>query len=141
MSKIGNDLIKNFEATGKYKDDYQKEIKSLEEENMKTISDNINIMKTIGLEIKEEYLEENMDKIYADIINSFIKSKKFENYEFVLQIMKDIDIENIDITLKIYDEINATLNNEEYVKDYKIVKKEDFFNESKINFYYILHYY
>ena len=138
MSKIGNDLIKNFEATGKYKDDYQKEIKSLEEENMKTISDNINIMKTIGLEIKEEYLEENMDKIYADIINSLIKSKKFENYEFVLQILKDIDIENIDITLKIYDEINATLNNEEYVKDYKIVKKEDFFNESKINFYYIL---
>ena len=139
MSKICIDLIKNFKATGKYKDEYQEEIKSILEENNKIIIENMNIFETIGLEINGKYLEENnIDKIYADVINSFIKNKGFENYEFVLETMKEIDIENIIITQKICDELSGTLSKEELVKEYKIIIKEDIFIENKINFYFIL---
>ena len=137
LAKVNIDLIKTFKDTGQYKDEYQEEIKILEDESQQIISENLNFFQNIGYEVEKEYLNQNIDIIYADIINFLIKNKKFEDYEFILALMKDIDIENIIITKKIYDELNATLNNEEVVKIYKISCKDDIWNENKINFYYI----
>jgi hypothetical protein len=139
ISKICIDLITNFEPTGNYLDEYQEEIERIEKENKKIISENLKIFEDyFGLEMKEENFKEEIDKIYVKLIQSLIKNKKFGNYEFVLDVMKQLDMENILITPLMYEELSNILKNEELVKDYKIVDKNDFYDENKINFYCIL---
>ena len=135
MSKICIDLIRNFEEKSQFED----ELNEMEEENKRIISDNINALETVGLNIKEDdFIKDLLDKFYADLIKALIENKKFENYEFILDKMIEIDIENIYITKTIYDELKEILNKDEIIKEYKIATKEDFNIESKINFYYIL---
>ena len=139
ISKICIDLITNFEPTGNYLDEYQEEIERIEKENKKIILENLKIFEDyFGLEMKEENFKEEIDKIYVKLIQSLIKNKKFGNYEFVLDVMKQLDMENILITPLMYEELSNILKNEELVKDYKIVDKNDFYDENKINFYFIL---
>ena len=135
MSKICIDLIRNFEEKSQFED----ELNAMEEENKGIISDNINALETVGLNIKEDdFIKYLLDKFYADLIKALIENKKFENYEFILKKMNEIDMENIYITKTIYDELKEILNKDEIIKEYKIATKEDFNIESKINFYYIL---
>ena len=155
LSKICLDLIDNLSSMNSYSEENDEELDEIKEKNKNIISENINYFEKIGLKYKNEEEDENednneeeeenqnfvdnqIDKIYSDIINSLIKNNKIKDYDFTVNIMKEMDIENINITQDIYDELSETLNNEEIVKEYKIEKKDDFFNESKINFYYIL---
>ena len=131
MSKICIDLIRNFEEKSQFED----ELNAMEEENKGIISDNINTLETVGLNIKEDdFIEDSLDKFYANLIKALIKNKKFENYEFILDKMIEIDIENIYITKTIYDELKEILNKDEIIKEYKIATKEDFNIESKIKY-------
>ena len=139
FSKICIDLITNFEFLETYKKEYKEEVERIEKENKKIISENLKIFEDyFGLQIDEEYFEEDIDKIYGDLIHSLLRNKNFKNYELVLDLMKQLDMENILITKIMYDKLNDILNNEEFVKDYKILDKNDFFNENKINCYCIL---
>ena len=139
ISKICIDLIKNFKDTGNYKEEYQEEIERIEKENKKIISENLKIFEDyFGLEMNEKIFEEDIDKIYVKLIKSLMENKKFVNYEFVLDVMNQLDMKNIIITPLIYEELSKILNNEKFVNDYKIVEKNDFYNENKINFYSIL---
>ena len=111
----------------------------LKEDNEGFISDNLKALEEFGLNIdKEKYMNKILDKFYSDLIKSLIENKKFDSYEIVLNLMKDIDVENIPITKTMYEELSDILNKEEIIKGYKINTKEDFYIESKINFYYIL---
>ena len=68
-----------------------------------------------------------------------MKQRKFDNYEFTYSIIKQLELENIDITKKMFDDLNEFFNsNENYIKDYIITCVEDLSNEKNINFYYIL---
>ena len=139
LSKICIDLITNFEPTGNYEEEYKEEVESIEKENKKIISGNLKIFENyFGLQINEEYFKEDIDKIYGDLIKSLITNKKFENFELILDVMKQLDMENIPITKFMYNELVDILNNEEIMKDLKIVDKDDFYNENKINIYFIL---
>ena len=80
ISKICIDLITNFEPTGNYLDEYQEEIERIEKENKKIISENLKIFEDyFGLQIDEEYFEEDIDKIYGDLIHSLLRNKNFKN--------------------------------------------------------------
>ena len=139
MSKICIDLIEKFEETSNYNDDYEDELVILKEDNEGFISDNLKALEEFGLNInKEEFMNKILDKFYSDLIKSLIENKKFDSYEIVLNLMKDIDVENIPITKTMYEELSDILNKEEIIKGYKINTKEDFYIESKINFYFIL---
>ena len=138
-SKIILDLIENYKHIGEYY--YNKnEIDDLEKENMNIIKDNINIYSELGLNFDTKVLKsKNIDEIYAEIIKTLIKKEKLENYEYTYNIIKQMDLESIDITEKIYGEIYNLLDeNKNYVKEYLVIKEEDLFNYKKINFYYIL---
>ena len=139
MAKICIDLIKNFKQTGNLKNEYIEEIINFEEENKKIISDNLKLFENLCLEKNlEDFLNKNIDEIYADIIKSLIKNKKFDNLDIIINTMKEMDMENIFITQTIYNELSDILSKDEFVEDYKINNKKDIYNENKINFYYIL---
>ena len=153
LAKICIDLIENFSSQNTYSEENDEELNNIKKKNEKIISENKKYFEKNEIKLENEEEEENedeednqnfiigyqIDKIYADIINSLIKNKKIENnYNNVIDILNQIDIENINITEEIYDKLNNTLNENEIISSYKIEKKDDIFNETKINFYYIL---
>ena len=152
LSKICLDLIENFRSMNAYSEEYNSELNKIKEKNEKIIIDNKTYFENNNIKIENEEEEENedeednqnfieyqIDKIYADIINSLIKNKKIENnYDDSIDILNQIDIENINITQEIYDKLNNTLNDNEIINEYRIEKNDDIYDETKINFYYVL---
>ena len=140
-SKFIIDLIDNYKQLDEYDEESEEEIlNKIKEENYEYIKNNINIFKDLNLNINEKELNaEKSDKILSEIINSLIINNKFENIEYSYNIIKQLELENIDITKTIFDQLFKILDKEnEYIKKYKITKKEDLLEEKNINFYYIL---
>ena len=83
--------------------------------------------------------KKKIDVIYLEKIISLIENYKFSDYQYCYEIIKELDLENIDITPTIFDGLSKTLNSdEEYIKFYQLKSDKDIKDETKINFYYIL---
>jgi hypothetical protein len=132
VSKIILDIIYSYEGT-----ENDEDIEKMKEKNKKYITDNKNLLKNYNLNI-DEIDEISLEKLYINIIIELIKNKKFENYDFSYNILINLDLENIDINQNMFKELKNILNEEKYIKDYKVNDIEDFFVEKNINFYYIL---
>ena len=135
VSKIILYLINNFEGI-KESDEYNIIIDSMKKKNEKII-DNTNVFKNYNLNF-ENIKEISLKKLYLDILVELIKNKKLENYDFSNDILTKLDLENIDINHKMFKVLKNILEDEKYICDYKMNSIEDFFKETKINFYYIL---
>ena len=84
-------------------------------------------------------MSKKIDKIYTEIISSLISRNKFENYEYAYDIINHLDLKSIYLAQPRLDEIKTIFdNNERNINKYLIIKYEDFFNDKKINFFYIL---
>ena len=62
MSKICIDLIRNFEEKSQFED----ELNAIEEENKGIISDNINALETVGLNINEDVPSSSQYNLYVN---------------------------------------------------------------------------
>ena len=117
------------------------ELNKIKKYNMQIIKNNISIFKDIDLEWKEEeFIKKNIDDIYINIIEKILfKKNKFEDYNYTDSIINQLDLLKIDLTKKMFNKLkNIFNNNKEYIKKYIILRKEDLFDENKINYYYIL---
>ena len=130
--KIIIELIKNYKGTDNYEKEQNEELEKIEKDNRNSIE--LQILKELEIEnIKKMAI----DEIYISIIIMLIKT--INNYEYTINIIKDLYFENIDLTILMVDKLSDALNNKEIVNKYKILEKKDFeFNEEIINFYYIL---
>ena len=141
MSKMLCVLINNFKGVFDFIDDDEKneeELKKIDEENNEILANNKTIFNEINLNFDETNLN-SIEEIYIQIIIHLIKLKKFEDFEYTYNIIKQLDLENIAITKYMFDKLSKIFDEKaEYINDYKITKKEDLFNEKKINFFYIL---
>ena len=134
VSKIILDLIFNYMGA---KTKVEKELIHIKEKNTKYIENNKNFFNNYNLNLKN--IEEiSLGKLYLDIIIVLITNRKLENYDFAYDILIKLDLENIDINQNLFKELKNILDNEKYINDYKMNGIEDFFVESKINFYYML---
>ena len=134
-SKIVNELIRNYKETDNYNEDEEKEeLDDIENNNLYVIKNNLKELKMNDIGNKR------IDEIYIDIINILIKTNKIDDYEYTYNIIKELDLEKIDLTELMFSELTQTLNiNNKYIQKYKILDKEDFsFKKEIINFYYIL---
>ena len=86
---------------------------------------------------EKNFLNHKIDKIYIDIINNLIKINKFKNSNYCYNIINQLDLENINITETMFNELNKLLNDNNINKIYLISNEKDFVEE-KIHFYYIL---
>ena len=86
----------------------------------------------------------SIDELYFKIIIELIESKKFGNFDYVNDIIYQLNLEEIDITKFMYDNIKQYLDdikNKEILNDYMIKEENDLKDEKKehkINFNYIL---
>ena len=141
ISKINLDIIKNYEGLDDYdEDETYEELNQIKTDNINSIEENVNIFKEIKLEIKSyNIINKKIDNLYSIIIISLIKSKKIDDYQYAYNIIEELELEHIYLTKTILEKLSEELNsNEEYIKSYKIINKDDLFDERKINFYYIL---
>ena len=143
IGKIIIDLINHYKELEDFdEDNYEKYIKPIGNENKKLIEDNIKKPELKGLlewEEKDIYAKK-IDKIFIEIIEAFIKKGKFENYEYVSNILMGLDFDFIDNTndmknslIEIFDTTNFK---KKYQTNYIIENKNEI--ESKVNFYYFL---
>ena len=139
ISKIIIDLINNYTETEYFEESLNNELKKIREENLKIIESIINeFNQNLNFEI-EVIKSEKIDKVYLYIIKSLIKRKKFEEYEYTDKILSQLDLENIHLTKIMLDDLsNLFDSNEEFILKYKITKVKELFNNSIINFYFLL---
>ena len=140
-SKIILELINNFKGLNNSESEkYNEKIEKITKDNEDYIKNNvINFQEFILNYNYDNVINKKIDNIYIDIINELIKKRKFEEYDYICDIVKLLDLENIDITKTMYMELSLVLDsNESYITDYIITEVEDLRNKKKINFYYIL---
>ena len=134
ISKIIVDLIEYYKGFDVFNITEKIEIK-----NINIIQDNIDIFKKLSLDLDFEYFKsKSIDVIYAKIIKEMILKKKIKDYEYVINIVNQLDLESIEITHKIFNEIDDIFNDERNINEYLISKEEDLIKEEIINFYYII---
>jgi len=137
FSKININLIENYIQTDIYKEEENEELCLIKNDCIENIR---NFLQKFNINYNEKDIISNkIDTLYIKILIELIKSNKFESYEYIYNIIKELDLEYIDITKNIFDEIYRILNpQEEYIKIYLISQIKDLININKINFYYIL---
>ena len=138
MSKIVLELIKNYKSGGGI--EYNE---SREENELKEINEELeNINNRIEKECKglvEVIQTQRIDKILIEIIKSLIINRQLKDYQYTIEIMNILEIEKIELTNIMFDELLNILNsNEKYIDDYKINNINDLLNIEKINFYYFI---
>mgnify|MGYP002623795092 CR=1 FL=1 len=139
--KTNLDLIKSYkqidvEEKENDVEEEENELKEMEKQGQikKMINDKL---KKLNIEIKEDYIiSQNIDKIYIEIIISWIKKENFE--EFDPTIINQLFIEHIYLTKNMFDKFADFLENETNIKKYMIKNINDLSDNKKINFHYIL---
>ena len=139
--KIVLDLINNYKLSDLYdstNDD--NELKKIVAQCEGTISKYISLFKNIDVDIKEnDFYSLKIDETYTKILNALIKSDKFNNADYLFEIVNELELENIYITKTMFDELSKTLSmDNDYIKPYLIMKVEDLFDIKRINFYFFL---
>ena len=133
LSRIISALIRNYKGDDNYDSDNDKEkINDIEKSNIfKKSEESLN---ELGLNKKE-----TIDRIYSDIIIKLIQESKIDDSEYTKKIIDELDLENINLTKTMFEELSKALNsNEHYIKKYIIKEIKDLDNDTIINFYYIL---
>ena len=141
ISRIIIELSNDFKSINDcFNDENEEKINKIINYNIQIIKDNINILKDMDINYtEEEFCSKSIDLIYIDIIIALIKQKKLEEYDFTYDIIKQLNLENIDITKIMFDKLyDVLIRKEDYITDYIISNSDDFSKENKINFYYFL---
>ena len=139
ISKMMHDLIEYYKHLDEYWD-YQNEVDTLENEINNIINENINIFNELDINWNiKEIKQKNIDEIYSNIIEALIKKIKYIDFEYILNIINQLDLENIDIIKIIFDKKYKLINIERnLINEYLILEEDDISNENKINFYYFI---
>ena len=115
-------------------------LESMKQEHIdliQTIMEKIKIFRRLNYTI-DDVLNKNIDSIYLDIIILLIKTNKFSDFDYVYEIIENLDLKSIALTRVLYEGISQALNeNNGYLKYYEIKNIKDLV-EDKINFYYTL---
>ena len=138
LSKIILELIDNYKSSYDY---FVNDIKDLNEIENKAKIDfrSINYL-DINININEKKLiSKKIEEIYIEIINTLIKNKKLEEENNKYDIINQLDLQNIILTNKMFQQLSLLLNsNDKFINDYIIINIDDIFDYKKVNFYYIL---
>ena len=141
LAMIIIDLIHNFKESDLYDEEKDKEIvDKILEENKKIKNDYKDVLKKAKLRISDENFEDNnMSKIYLEILKSIIENKNLNDYEKSCEVFEQMDLKNIELTEGMFNELLTIFkNNEEYTNEFKFLNIDDLFNPKKLNFYYAI---
>ena len=130
LSKTVFELINNYKQLDCYDKEEEEKLDKLRDDNLDNINKNLN--KLNDFEINLDIIKtEKIDKLYSVIIRILINKIKANNYEYLKNMLIELDLENISITKTMFEELSKILNKK---KEYKIyIYNIDFLFESKKN--------
>ena len=112
-----------------FNDDYEKT-------SIEDIKDKVNSnLENNNILHNKDIQDKSIEEIYTMIITDLILIK-IENFDVIIEIIKQIELEKIDITEDIFNQICKKFDDID-INDYLIIEEKDFENIKKINFYYI----
>ena len=141
ISKIVITLIYNFKGSDDYEEENKDELTEIENENFDIMKNNLEILKELNCNYGVNELKDaKIDQIFLDILISLIKQNKFDDIDYIENILTQLNLESINITEKMFRGISEELNvaKNEFLKEYMINDINDLKNEKIINFYYII---
>ena len=133
-AKIILDLITNFVGSDEFiKEEHEELLMTIKKENEKIIEDYKDLFYDVNI-----FLRKNIDEIYIEIIIKLIKERTFENYEYTLNLMNQLDMMYIYLSDEMLQRLSDFLNSNECLNNYLIINEKDLCNEKKVHFYFIL---
>lgn len=125
-----------------YDSDKGKELDEIIKENLNIIENNISIFEVINKNLNmNNIIDISIDKLYVQIIIGLIETNKFENFNYAYDVICQLNLEEIDITKSMYDNIKQFLDsekNQKILNTYIIKEENDLKDENKVNFNFIL---
>ena len=144
MAKIILSLVDNYNQIEGNEDNennkHENELKTITDFNFKILDDKDNKEKLNQYGLKLEDIKSNkIEVIYSNIFKYLIENSKLEDFDFIENIINQIELESIILTKLMMNEITKILIKEkEYIKKYQINDFDDIFDKKKIYFYYNL---
>ena len=106
VSKIIIEIIYNYRGLYNCKEEDESKLNIIEEENKDIINNNIKYLKEFDINYDENYvIEQKIDKIYIDIINSLFKKMKFIDKEYISKIFNQLELKSINLTEYMIEEL------------------------------------
>ena len=138
-AKIILDLINNFQDEAEIEEDSLNEIKDF---NNKIIEDNLIYFNDFNID-KNDFEDKKIDEIYSSILDELIRKNKFDEYDYVVEVLEQLDYKNIFLTDTMLEKLKITLNSsEDFINKYKISNISELINDkTKRNFYYLFYKY
>ena len=131
--KLDNDYFDNEEGRA---------LDEIIEMNNNIINNNKNIFEDLNIDLDlKKIIFFPIDELYNKIIIGLIKSKKFNNFNYINDIILQLNLEQIDITENMYNTLENFLDNKEnelITNNYEIKDEKDLNDNLKINFGYFL---
>ena len=134
-SKFIIELIYNFKGFDNY-EEYKDILNSIEKENMIFIHNNIDYLSKFNLN-ENQFRNIKIDEIYMIIISNLISNNKFDDIEYIHEIIMQLDLENIVLNKSMIDKLLDDIQNISKL-NINIVNIEDLTKKDIINFYYLL---
>ena len=136
VAKIILDLINNYKNYEEYDKKYDEKLNFIEEINNEIINMITKTEEIIGNWDAKYLQNKNIDEIYIDIIKALFQQNNFRNIEKILNILKQLDLESINITEKMIKEFSQIFGmNSNFIKNFMIKDAKDLININKIKFY------
>jgi len=83
----------------------------------------------------------DIEDIYSNIIISLLRKRKFDDNNYIIPIMEQLDMKNIELTNKMFEALKKEFDEnstKDYLDNYKIKTVENLDNEKIVNFFSIL---
>ena len=112
----------------------------IEKENLLLLDNNIFLLEENNINLNENDIKEgNIETVFIKIILFLIKNDKFTDFNYMNEMTSSLDLENIDLTKFMYEELVKEINsNRDYFQKFKISNLNDLSNINKIYFHYFL---
>lgn len=138
-AKFVVELVNEFQLDNDIDEVKEKVFNEIIKLNIGIIKNNLDFLKSLNIELNlPQIISYPIDKLYMEIIFGLINEKKFEDFNYVKNIIiKQLNLDQIDITENMYNNLEQFLE-KDIRKDYEIENEEDLRKDLKINFTYIL---
>ena len=135
-------ILDNYQELNNTEESFSSdEFVRMSEEIENFIKEQRQILQTLNINflVQNEIIE--VENLYNEIIISLIKNKKLDAYEYSKDIMEQLDLNNIELSINMYEALKKLFDEkykEDYIDNYKIKKLDNLLNEKIVNFYFIL---
>ena len=137
LAKITNALISNYESEN---EENPEDCKKMREKCEEDINNNKNLLTIYKKDLDLENIESDdvyITEIYTDIIKYLIINQKLDESNETINLLNGIEIKNLRLNKPLFDALKEVLV-EKNLDEFKLEEYDDFLDENKLTFYYIL---